>query len=130
MSAQQGAVHHGAGEQDTAFGLAANLAAAISYILPIIGLIVLFVEDDNEFLRFNAAQAVAFGFGLFIIRSAVGFTLALLPDVIALVGGLLMAVINLIIFGGFIFLAYKAYSEEVVELPVFADIARSITDAV
>lgn len=130
MSTQQGTVHQGAGEQDTAFGLAANLAAAISYILPIIGLVVLFVEEDNEFLRFNAAQAVAFGLGLFVIRFAVSFTLGLLPAAVAFVGGLLMSVINIVIFVGFLFLAYKAYSEETVELPVFADIARSIDGAI
>jgi uncharacterized membrane protein len=122
-------MYSGADADDTAFGLAANLAAAISYVLPILGLVFLFVEDDNEFLRFNAAQSVAFALGLFVIRFAVGFTLGLMPTAIAVLGGLVMGVINIGIFLGLLFLAYKAYSEETVELPVFADIARSIEDA-
>ena len=113
-------MYSGANDDDTAFGLAANLAAAGGYVLPIIALVFLFVEDDNEFLRFNAAQSVAF---------AVSFTLGLMPTVIAALGSIILLVINLGIFAGIIFLACKAYSEETVELPVFADIARSIEGA-
>ena len=130
MSTQPSTAYSGAEADDTAFGLAANIAAAISYILPIIGLLVLFVEDDNEFLRFNAAQAVAFGFGLFVIRFAVGFTLGLLPGIIATLAGLVLTLFNFVIFLAFIFLAYKAFSGETVELPVFADVARSIEQAI
>ena len=129
MSTQTGTMYSGANDDDTAFGLAANLAAAIGYILPIIALVFLFVEDDNEFLRFNAAQSVAFALGLFVIRFAVSFTLGLLPGIIAALGGIVMLVINLGIFVGLLFLAYKAYSGETVELPVFADIGRSIEGA-
>jgi uncharacterized membrane protein len=130
MSTQTSSAFSGADDSDTAFGLAANIAAAIGYILPIIGLVFLFVEDDNEFLRFNAAQAVAFGLGLFVIRFAVSFTLGLLPGSIAVILGLLVSVINLVIFLGFVFLAYKAYTGETIELPVFADVARSIEAAI
>jgi len=129
MATQSGTIYSGAGADDTAFGLAANIAAAIGYILPILGLVFLLVEDENEFLRFNAAQSVAFAGGLFLIRFSLGFILGLLPSVLALVIGLLVTVINLIIFLGIIYLAYKAYSEETIELPVFADVARSIEDA-
>lgn len=129
MSTQTGTMYSDASADDTAFGLAANLAAAISYILPILGLVFLFVEDDNEFLRFNAAQSVAFALGLFVIRFAVSFTLGLMPTAIAVLAGLVMGVLNLVIFLGLIFMAYKAYSEETIELPVFADIGRSIEGA-
>lgn len=129
MATQSGTMYSGAGADDTAFGLAANIAAAIGYILPIVGLIFLVVEDDNEFLRFNAAQSVAFAGGLFVVRFALSFTLGLLPVAIAAMAGLLLTALNLIIFVGIVYLAYKAYSEETVELPVFADIARSIEGA-
>ncbi|MFC6975352.1 DUF4870 domain-containing protein [Halomicroarcula sp. GCM10025709] len=130
MATQSDTVVPGAGADDAVFGLSANIAAAIGYVLPIVALIFLLVEEEgNEFLRFNAAQAVAFGFGLFVIRFGVGLVIGFLPGILATLAGLVMSLLNLVIFGAFLFLAYKAYSEETVELPVFADIARSIEDA-
>ncbi|MFC7075463.1 DUF4870 domain-containing protein [Haloarcula halophila] len=130
MATQSDTVVPGAEADDAVFGLSANIAAAIGYILWPIALIFLFVEEDgNEFLRFNAAQAVAFGIGLYVFRFAVGFITGSLPGTIALLAGLIMGVFNLAMFVAFIFLAYKAYSEETVELPIFADIARSIEEA-
>jgi uncharacterized membrane protein len=132
MATQSDTVVTGAGADDAVFGLSANIAAAIGYILPIVALIFLFVEENgNEFLRFNAAQAVAFGFGLFILRFAVQITLGLIPiGAVQLMVGLVMTLFNLAMFGAWLFLAFKAYSEETIELPVFADIARSIEDAI
>lgn len=130
MATQSDTVVPGAGADDAVFGLSANIAAAIGYILPIIALIFLFVEEDgNEFLRFNAAQAVAFGFGLFVLRFAVGFMIGFLPGMLAALASLVIGLFNLVLFVAFFVLAYKAYSGETVELPVFADIARSIEDA-
>jgi uncharacterized membrane protein len=130
MATQSDTVVTGAGADDAVFGLSANIAAAIGYILPIVALIFLLVEEEgNEFLRFNAAQAVAFGFGLFVLRFAVSFMIGFMPGILAALASLVMGLFNLAMLAAFVFLAYKAYSEETVELPVFADIARSIDDA-
>lgn len=129
MSTQTETMQSGATADDTAFGLAANIAAAVGYVIPILGLVFLFVEDDNEFLRFSAAQSVAFSFGLFIVRFGLSITLGLLPGAIAGLAGLVISLFSLGIFAVMLFLAYKAFNEETVELPVFAGIARSIEQA-
>ncbi|WP_424001230.1 DUF4870 domain-containing protein [Haloarcula salina] len=130
MATETSSMGNGANADDTVFGLSATLAAAVGYLLPILGIVFLVMEDDNEFVRFNAAQSVAFAIGLYVVRFAISFTLGLLPTIVAAGIGLLISLVNLVIFFGLVFLAYKAFTGETVELPVFADIARSLESSV
>ncbi|WP_342305923.1 hypothetical protein [Methanolobus sp. ZRKC5] len=51
----------------TKIGVNENIAGVIAYILGwITGLILLFVEKENKFVRFHAAQSTVLSAGLFI----------------------------------------------------------------
>ena len=125
----------GAGTEEGAgtegpFGLAGNIAAAVGYIVPVLALVFLLVEEDNDFVRFAAAQSVVFAFGLFVFRYAVILSLSLFPGLLTVLLSPVLALVSLVIFVGLVFLAYKAYSGETVELPVFADPARTLEQSV
>ena len=117
-------------ETEGPFGLAGNIAAAVGYIVPVLALVFLFVEEDNEFVRFAAAQSVVFAFGLLVFRYAVTLSILLFPTLFAVLLGPVRSLVNLAIFVGLVILAYKAYSGETVELPVFADPARTLEQSV
>ena len=117
-------------ETEGPFGLAGNIAAAVGYIVPVLALVFLLVEEDNDFVRFAAAQSVVFAFGLFVFRYAVTLSLSLFPGLLAVLLSPLLLLVNLAIFVGLVILAYKAYSGETVELPVFADPARTLEQSV
>ena len=117
-------------ETEGPFGLAGNIAAAVGYIVPVLALVFLLVEEDNEFVRFAAAQSVVFAFGLFVFRYAVALSMSLLPGLFTVLLGPVLLLVNPLMFVGLVFLAYKAYSGETVELPVFADPARTLEQSV
>jgi len=119
----------GAEEDDVVFGLSANLAAAVAYLLPL-GVIFLLIEDENEFVRFNAAQSVAYTLGLYLFRYAIGFVLGLLPGFISLLVAPFMMLFNLAIFVGLVYMAYQAFSGELFEAPVFGDMAHSLEESI
>jgi len=93
-----------------------NLTAAFTYFLGwLTGLIFLFLEKEDEFIRFNAAQSV-------VVFGAVTVVPLLLPPLSVIVGplGLVLWVI----------LMYKSYKNERVELPLVADLAKSLEKAI
>ena len=114
---------------DVVFGLSANVAATVAYLLPF-GVIFLLIEDDNEFVRFNAAQSVAYTIGLYLFRFAINFVLGLMPGFLSLLVAPLMMLFNLAIFVGLVFMAYKAFSGELFEAPVFGDMAHSLEESI
>jgi len=114
---------------DVVFGLSANVAAAVAYLLPL-GVIFLLIEDDNEFVRFNAAQSVAFTLGLYLFRYAISFVLGLLPGFVSLLVAPFMMLFNLAILVGLVYMAYQAFSGELFEAPVFGDMAHSLEELV
>lgn len=114
----------------SAFGLDENVAAAISYV-PIVGLVLLFVEESGVFVRFHAAQSVvlavafvALGFVLSIVSIVLGFI-----PVVGTLFGLLLNLLYLAAFVGWLFLVYKAFSNERYEVPVVAGFAERLETA-
>ena len=98
-----------------AIGLDDNIAGMLCYIF-IIGLIFLFMEKENRFIRFHALQAVFLGVALFIL----GLVLGIIP-VIGWLVSLLMAPITLVLV---IFMMYKAYQGTYYKLPFIGDMAE------
>lgn len=129
MSTQSMATTVDAEADDVVFGLSANVAAAAAYLLPL-GIIFLLIEDDNEFVRFNAAQSVAYTLGLYLFRFGVNFLLGLLPGFLSLLVAPFMLLFNLAIFVGLVFMAYRAFSGELFEAPVFGDMAHSLEESI
>ena len=104
-------------------GMADNLAAALSYIW-IVGLIFLFVEpfNKNKFVRFHAFQSVFYGVAWMVLWFGMHIVFSIMP----FLGLLILPLYALIGLGGFVFwlfLAFKAYNNELYKAPIIGDLA-------
>lgn len=112
-------------------GLDPKVAAALSYVFTFItGIIFLLIEKDDEYVRFHAGQAVAFGLAIvvaWIALTIASFILAFIPWV----GGILIALASLVLWVGalvlWIVLIIKAYQGERFSLPVLGDLGQKVT---
>jgi uncharacterized membrane protein len=99
-------------EKTSICGVAANVIAAASYMVGFVtGIVVLFAEKENRFVRFHAMQSTIF-FGVVVL-------LDVLLQVIPLLGFLL--VIFLVIPASavvWLLMMYKAYQGEEYKLPI------------
>lgn len=117
----------------TTVGLEPNMGAVLSYLLmvpPVTPLIMLLLEKDNKFVRFNAWQSLLFG--LFIIGGIAG--LEMLAFSAGHVARPLEVLLNALIFvagaGGaitWIYLLTQAYQGKSVRLPIIGDEAARRT---
>lgn len=109
------------GSTSTTQPMAENVAAALSYVLGIISGIVFLLIDKREFVRFHAAQSTVFC-ALWIIL------VALLPWTI--IGAVLVPLVSLIGLGLWVILIIKAYQGELFKLPLIADWAEKLKNAI
>ncbi len=101
-----------------------NLVAALSYfIFFITGIVILFVEKDDKFIRFHAMQStIVFG-GLFTVN----LVFQLLLEPIAIIGflapavGLLISILAIIIW---LVSMVKAYQGQMFKWPIAGGIAE------
>jgi uncharacterized membrane protein len=111
----------------TSGGLTENVAGALCYLIGLVtGILFLVIAPYNQskFVRFHAFQAIFFHVGMIgfwivftIISFAMPFGLHLLLTLISLViwlGGIAL----------WLFLMYKAYSNERFKLPIIGDLAE------
>ncbi len=104
----------------TSLGMDENIEAALSYLLGFITGILFFVlEKESKFVRFHAMQSIAVFIALFIINIVLGIILS-----VSIVGLMLFPLIYLIEVILWIFLMYKAYKGEKLNLPVVSDFAE------
>jgi uncharacterized membrane protein len=109
-------------------GMTDNLAGALSYIW-IVGLIFLFIEpfNRNKFVRFHAFQSVFYGVAWVVFWVAMHIVFGILSSITAgLVVFLALPLYGLIGLGGFVFwlfLAFKAYNNELYKAPFIGDLA-------
>lgn len=125
-----------------------NLAALLSYLIGIVGIIVLITEKENKFVKFHALQALLFhisfavivivGFFLFFILSfvfalagaALGNTGAAIGSIISIilwiVGMILMISIPFIAIGGNIYGGIKAYNGNWFKIPIVGNLSMKI----
>lgn len=103
----------------TTLGFDENIESIIAYAgIWVTGLILLFIEKDNNHVRFHAMQSLITFFSLFIISS-----LILVIPVIGII------ISSLITFAGtflWFLLMYKAYNGELYKLPYIGDMAEEI----
>lgn len=98
--------------------MTSNVAGALSYIFPV-GIIFLAIDPykGDPFVRFHSFQAIFYWVGAFVIRFALALMLPwTLWSIVWLV--------SLAIFGGWVFLVFKAYNNERFKFPVIGDIAE------
>ncbi len=117
-------------EGKSALGLDGNITALIGYIIPLVALILVFMEKDNKFVRFHSIQSLLYAVAIFIIL----FSLTIFSVMLAFISGTLATLFSLIsilvwlgIIAGAIFLAFKAYQGQMFKLPVIGDMAEKWT---
>lgn len=119
---------------ETSIGLDENIEGALCYLLGWLTGIVFFVlEKDNRFVKFHAMQSIVVFFGLMILMWIIGaITTAMMVGASMMGSGmiaglftLVMVLIQLVIFGLWLFLMYKAYSGEMYKVPVVGDWVES-----
>ncbi|WP_411747190.1 DUF4870 domain-containing protein [Psychrobacillus psychrotolerans] len=82
----------------------------------IVGLIFLFVEKENRFIRFHALQSVFLGVALIIISMVLPF--------IPIIGWMLSIWLPLLVLALVVFLMYQAYNGKYYKLPLLGDITE------
>ena len=100
-----------------------KLMAAISYPIPIVGIVILLSEDmkARPFQRYHAVQSLAANVALWVIISLLACLLAAVTVFLAGCGGLLPLLLWFATFYG----AYLAYQGQYFEIPVVTDFIRN-----
>ncbi len=94
-----------------------NLMAAASYLLGFItGIVILLIEKQNKFVRFNAMQSTLLFGGIFIANIALGF--------IPILGWLVGLLLSLLAFVLWIMLMWKAFQGETYLVPFVGEMAQ------
>ena len=110
-------------------GMSNNVAGLLCYILGFItGIIFLVIEPykNDKFVRFHAFQSIFFSLVTMVISWVLG---AVVVGMLFSGGGgfgfalMIVRLVQLAFFVGWIFLMYKAYNKETFKLPVLGDIA-------
>ena len=96
-----------------------NIAAALSYIIsPFSGIAFLVMEKDDKFVRFHAFQSILFGIASYLIWFVTSALMAIL------IGVFLMPLVSIAMFILYAMLMWKAYNNEMFELPIIGKIAK------
>lgn len=118
----------------SALGLDGNVTALIGYLLPIVALILIFIEKDNKFVRFHSFQSI-----FWVVLSIVGIiAIAIVGTifglVISAVSSSLAAIVGILFFllylggffayiGGLIYGAVKSFGGNMTKLPIVGNLA-------
>jgi len=107
--------------EKTSTGFDANVAAALSYLVGFVtGIIFLFVEKENRYVRFHAMQSTLLFAGIVLVD--------ILVQIVPLLGALLVVFI-VIPLSAFLwlFMMFKAYQGEEYKLPLVGQMAADRT---
>ena len=111
-------------------GMDENVAGLLSYLIGwVTGLIFLLI-DKRPFVKFHAAQSIAFNISIIPIWIAlwiVDFILAHIP-IIGFLGLIMFPIFGLAIFAVWIFLMYKAYNHEMFKLPIIGNLVEGMVN--
>ena len=119
MSTETGAV---GSQREAAFGLDENIAAVVGYVVTIVfPALLLLKEDDNEFVRFHAAQSLVLAIVMFGAYVALTLVVTFVPAL-----AMLSMLVWLAWLAATALLAYKAYGGEQFELPVVGGFAYGL----
>ncbi|WP_252503801.1 DUF4870 domain-containing protein [Sporosarcina sp. Marseille-Q4943] len=100
----------------TSIGLTENVGGLLCYIF-IIGLIFLFVEKENRFIRFHALQSVFMSIVILLISIVLGF--------IPFFGAFASLLLSPLAFVLMIFMMYQAYQGNYYKLPFIGDVVEN-----
>ena len=104
-------------DKNTVLGIDQNLEALLCYVLGwITGIVFLFLEKENEYVRFHAMQSLVTFLTLFIITIVIGW--------IPILGWLISFLISIVGLILWLLLMVKAYQGELYKLPYAGDFAE------
>jgi uncharacterized membrane protein len=115
-------------------GLDENVAGLLCYIFWWISGLIFLLIDKRPFVRFHAAQDIAFNIAMCIVGFAFWFvafiitaiTTAIFHIPFGFLTFLLWPVVGIAFFATWIFLMYKAYSHEKFKLPIIGDMVEKM----
>jgi len=96
-------------------GLGKNTAAALAYVIPIVGGVAFLVLEKDKYVRFHAMQSIVFWATAFILDMLLGLTIIL---------ALVLPILWIAEFVLWLILIYKAWQGEEWELPVLGKFAK------
>lgn len=112
-------------DKKTSLGLSENIEGALCYSFGFItGLIFLFLEDDNQFVKFHAIQSTIVFLPLFIIYIAIIF-LPMFGMIMNMMSWpVVVPIFSFIIIIFWLFMMHKAFIGERYKLPLVGDFAE------
>jgi len=111
-------------------GIDENVAGLLCYLFHWLSGLIFLLLDKRPFVRFHAAQAIAFNIvaaGLWVALAMFGWLILLLR--LSFLGFLIFPIWGLFgvaLFATWIFLMYKAYQREKFKLPIIGDIVEKM----
>jgi uncharacterized membrane protein len=115
---------------DTPFGLDANVAAGLAYLLGIIGGIVMLVGGGtNKFVKWAACQSITFFVGVLLLYWIIGWVF-LFASFLAMLIIPIFWILRLAILVGWLYLSIMAFQGKEVRLPIVGDLTASIFKSV
>jgi uncharacterized membrane protein len=118
VTPQFGRVHPPIDQGVTATGLDANVAATLAYLVGwVTGIVFLFFEQENKFVRFHALQSIIV-FGSLSVAWMIALSVPFLGWIVAF---LVIPPVSAFLW---LFLMYKAYQGERYKLPFAGEMAE------
>jgi len=115
---------------DTPFGLDANVAAGLAYLLGIIGGIVMLVGGGtNKFVKWAACQSITFFVGVLLLYWIIGWVF-LFASFLAMLIIPIFWILRLAILVGWLYLSIMAFQGKEVRLPIVGDLTACIFKSV
>lgn len=125
-------------KEKSAIGLDGNIAAALSYLIGLLGLILFIMEKQNRFVRFHAIQAVLFHVAAVVVLIAGGIVFAIIQAILgmisttlAILGTLLWLVLLLVVLAyviGLFLFAYKSFQGQMFKAPLVGNMAEKFAN--
>lgn len=104
-------------DNNTALGIDQNLEALLCYVLGwVTGIVFLFLEKENKYVRFHAMQSLVTFLALFIFTIVIGW--------IPILGWLISFLVSILGLVVWIILMIKAYKGEMYKLPYAGDFSE------
>lgn len=109
-------------------GLEENIAGLLCYVFGWISGLIFFLIDKRPFVKFHAAQSIAYNLLIFACYMAVWVVEIMIIKIpgIGLLGFLLFPLLGLAVLAIWVFLMYKAYSHEKFKLPIIGDLVEGM----
>ncbi|MFH1246898.1 MAG: DUF4870 domain-containing protein [Candidatus Micrarchaeota archaeon] len=106
-----------------------NLMGAVAYLLfTITGVILYLAKPEDKYVRYHAIQSAILGVVLWVISMilgiAIGATTMATLGTTAIIGIMIMGLMQLVFFVIWIFCMWQAYSGKKFKIPVIGDLAE------